>query len=335
MPATYSTSLRFELQETGTNLNLWGGKLNTAISRVDDSVAGWLTKALTADYTLTTANGSADEARMAMLKFTGTGAFTVTIPAVSKRYDIWNACTGILTVSNGSASVTIQPGEKVAVMTDGGANIARIQPTDFGSARITSVGTPTANTDAVTKLYADNLAFTANAGILPGQGGNSGKFLTTDGTTASWGYAVTIGAGLATVANDTLTVSSASATQVRTGTSTTVALTPGDTYNALAEVTLTYAATVANDMATYINAVVTMAGNATLGNPTNPKVGQTGRIRLVQDGTGSRTLAYGTSWKFANGLAPTLSTTAGAVDFLDYEVVTSTFIRASLSRAWA
>src|SRR4051812_45956366 len=127
MPSSYSTSLRFELQATGENISTWGIRLDSALSRVDDAIAGWTTKALVADYALTTANGSADEARSGMLKFTGTGSYTVTIPAVSKRYDIWNALTGVLTVSNGSASVALQTGEKVSVINDGGANIARVQ----------------------------------------------------------------------------------------------------------------------------------------------------------------------------------------------------------------
>lgn len=46
---------------------------------------------------------------------------------------------------------------------------------------------PTVDLHASTKKYVDDTAFAANAGILPGQGGNSGKYLTTNGTTASWG----------------------------------------------------------------------------------------------------------------------------------------------------
>lgn len=186
MPSSYTTSLRFELQFTGENVNLWGDKLNAVITKVDAATSGFVAKALTGAYALTTANGGADEASKAMLKFTGAGAFTVTLPAVSKRYDVWNACSGDLVVTNGSASVTVKAGEVVSLVTDGGASIARVQPTDFGSARITSVGAPTSNSDAATKLYVDNAAFTANAGILPGQVGNAGRYLTTDGTTASW-----------------------------------------------------------------------------------------------------------------------------------------------------
>ena len=49
------------------------------------------------------------------------------------------------------------------------------------------------------------------------------------------------------------------------------------------------------------NFTVTLAGNRTLDNPTNCVAGQVGSIFVVQDGTGSRTLAYGTSWDFPGG----------------------------------
>jgi hypothetical protein len=47
---------------------------------------------------------------------------------------------------------------------------------------------------------------------------------------------------------------------------------------------------------------------------------------LVQDGTGSRTLSFGTYYDFAGGTAPTISTTAAAVDRIDYIVRTATSI---------
>lgn len=187
MPSSYTASLRFTRQATGEGLNIWGDVLNGGVvTLIDFAQAGWVTKVLTGNYTLATANGMSDEARAAMLKFTGVGPFTVTIPAVSKRYDVWNGCFGVLTITNGSASVAIQPGEVVSIATDGGANLSRVQPTDFGGSRITSVGSPLNAGDVATKQYADNLAFTANAGILPGQAGNAGRFLTTDGAVASW-----------------------------------------------------------------------------------------------------------------------------------------------------
>lgn len=92
--------------------------------------------------------------------------------------------------------------------------------------------------------------------------------------------------------------------------------------------TLTDAATVAVDMSLSCNFVVTLGGNRTLGNPTNAVAGQSGSIFVIQDSTGSRTLAYSSNWKFAGGTAPTLSTTANAVDRIDYIVRSSTNIQA-------
>lgn len=88
-------------------------------------------------------------------------------------------------------------------------------------------------------------------------------------------------------------------------------------------VTLTDQATVAVDMALGNNFELTLGGNRTLGAPTNVVAGQSGVIRVVQDGTGSRTLAYNSAWKFPGGTAPTLTTTASAVDLLCYYVETS------------
>lgn len=93
-----------------------------------------------------------------------------------------------------------------------------------------------------------------------------------------------------------------------------------------APVTITDAATIALDLATFVDGSVTLAGNRTLGNPTNTQNGRTGCIYIIQDGTGSRTLAYASNWKFPGGTAPTLTTTAAAVDVLCYKVRTSTFI---------
>ena len=64
---------------------------------------------------------------------------------------------------------------------------------------------------------------------------------------------------------------------------------------------------------------VTLGGNRTLANPTSPYGdGQEILVRVIQDGTGSRTLAYGTNYRFFGGALPVLSTTAGDVDYLKF-----------------
>jgi len=68
---------------------------------------------------------------------------------------------------------------------------------------------------------------------------------------------------------------------------------------------------------------LTLTASTTLGNPTNPVDGQVIRVRVIQDGTGSRTLAYGTAYDFGAAGAPTLSTGASKVDILGFEYVAS------------
>ena len=94
---------------------------------------------------------------------------------------------------------------------------------------------------------------------------------------------------------------------------------------------LTDASSIATDLALSNNFSVTLAGNRTLANPTNTVAGQSGSIFITQDGTGSRTLAFGTNFKFVAGTAPTLSTAASSIDRIDYVVAEATKIHAVAS----
>ncbi len=91
-------------------------------------------------------------------------------------------------------------------------------------------------------------------------------------------------------------------------------------------VALTDAATVSINLSQGNNFTLTLGGNRTLGAPSNVTAGQSGVIVVTQDGTGSRTLAYNSIYKFAGGTAPTLTTTASAVDVLAYYVESSSRI---------
>ena len=92
--------------------------------------------------------------------------------------------------------------------------------------------------------------------------------------------------------------------------------------------TLTPGTTVTPDLAVSNNFTLTPAQNTTIANPTNITAGQSGSIFIVQDGTGSRTAAWGSYWDFAAGTAPTLTTTAAGVDRVDYIVRSATSIHA-------
>lgn len=106
-------------------------------------------------------------------------------------------------------------------------------------------------------------------------------------------------------------------------------------FDASAPVSVAYAASIALDFATGINFdIAALTGALTLANPTNAKIGQSGRIRIPQDATGGRIIAYGSWFKMAGG-PQALSVPANTVDELFYYVRDATTIEATLSRAFS
>ncbi|HYE38224.1 hypothetical protein [Methylocaldum sp.] len=204
MPSSATTRNRFEKQAAGENLNTWGApKLNTVFDLIDASLDGWTSFALSGTKTLTSTNYASDESRARCLNVSsGTGG-TVTIPAVEKVYLVRNASSGdVIITTGGSTNATVKTGEVRWVISDG-TDCLLAKYTDLGGDKLTNVGTPTADADACTKAYADNLALSAASGNLPGQEGNAGYFLTTNGTSASWAAAMAATNNLSELTNTT------------------------------------------------------------------------------------------------------------------------------------
>ena len=107
-----------------------------------------------------------------------------------------------------------------------------------------------------------------------------------------------------------------------------VALTGGAAANITA---LSDGATITIDMATACHHSVTLGGNRTFAAPSNQAVGQAGSIFITQDGSGSRTAAFNSAFKFVGGTAPTLTTTASATDRIDYIIKSSNVIHCAVS----
>jgi hypothetical protein len=83
------------------------------------------------------------------------------------------------------------------------------------------------------------------------------------------------------------------------------------------EATLVDGANISWNLNTGQTATVVLAGNRVLDNPTNMKAGATYILRVVQDGTGTRTLTYGLAYKWPAGVAPVLTAgSGGAVDLI-------------------
>lgn len=205
MPSSYSSSFRLNYQAPGDNLNTWGTILNNGVFQLlEDALAGAVTQALSGSLILTSVNGATDQARCLALNITGGSGGTITAPGVKKLYFVRNASSGAVVVTTGAgATATFAAGDVGFCYSPDGTNFYRTTVTTaFGGAILTGVGTPSAATDAATKGYVDGVAFTMAGGSLPGQSGNAGKSLITNGTVASWGIPTLTTSDLTDYASD-------------------------------------------------------------------------------------------------------------------------------------
>ena len=311
MASTYTTRLRFEKQGDGENPNSWGDILNqNVIDLIDEAVAGYVVVSVSSvPVTLSENNGSVDQSRNASLEFAGvlTANVTITIPSHEKTYFLRNVVTGSFDVymKTASGSSYTVPKQNTFVACDG-TNIHQI---DFP----VSIS-----------------AFTVNQlTVVSAVSGTDAKFATgtfsTNITTPK--VSATTSLAIATSGVDRINVDS----NGNVGFGTSIPIKQLEiTKSARAHiVSLTDVSTsIAIDFNVAQNFAIQLVGNRTFGNPSNCAAGQTGSIFIEQNVSGGKTLSFGGNWKFANGEAPTLTTTASAVDRLDYIVYTSTAIHA-------
>ena len=114
MTTTYSPSLKLALIGTGDQSGTWGQTTNTNLGTLlEQAITGVTAISLQgiSSYTLTNYNGTSDDARNAVLIFTGTpsAAPTITAPAQNKVYVVVNNTTTPLTMvaSGGVTSLVI------------------------------------------------------------------------------------------------------------------------------------------------------------------------------------------------------------------------------------
>lgn len=127
MASTYSSNLRLELIGTGEQQGTWGATTNTNLGTLlEQAICGYESIPVTdgADTTLTTANGSSDQARNMTLNLTGalTADRNVICPAIEKIYIVKNATSGGFAVTfkvSGQTGVSIPNGSTVIVYVDG------------------------------------------------------------------------------------------------------------------------------------------------------------------------------------------------------------------------
>ena len=158
MTTAYTSLLGLALPVTGELSGTWGDTVNNSItSLLDSAVAG--TQTLTADTTLTTTTGAANQSRQAILLCSPASAnITITAPAQSKIYTVINT-SGTYTVTvrgvGPTTGVTLGVSEK-AVVAWNGSDFVKISNTtgDGTFANLTVTGNTTlgnADTDTITQ----------------------------------------------------------------------------------------------------------------------------------------------------------------------------------------
>jgi hypothetical protein len=180
MPSTYSPSLRIELIGDGEQDGIWGQTTNNNLgSLLEQAIAGITTVDVTAgNLTLTSYNGTVDEARSAVLIVNGSNAVTrnITIPNEPKVYIVTNNTTQTVAIKTSSGTAfNCLTGTQASIYCDGndgvfGASTSTAAYNTFVNPLITGIretttivaspATGTINFDTLTQAV---LYYTSNA----------------------------------------------------------------------------------------------------------------------------------------------------------------------------
>jgi hypothetical protein len=177
MTTSYTPILQLALPATGELNGSWGDVVNNNItSMVEQAIAGLATinTWTAASHTLTTANGTTDEARCAVLECSGVpgAAASVICPAFSKIYIIKNAVTGgyAVTLKTASGTGISVPNGTTAVLYCDGTNVVSgstyMASLVAGAIDNTPIGATTPSTGAFTTLSATSVT---DSGLTSGR----------------------------------------------------------------------------------------------------------------------------------------------------------------------
>lgn len=162
---TYSQSLKLTLIGDGEEAGTWGGTTNTNLGTLlEQAITGVQTIPMSnADVTLTSIDGTADQARNAVLVVTGTNAAVrdIIAPLVNKQYLVINNTTGGFAINiraSSGFSVSIPNGASVFVYCNGTNFYSAQQSYTTGNFTVGGNLTVTGNTNAAAATFTGNVA---------------------------------------------------------------------------------------------------------------------------------------------------------------------------------
>lgn len=313
MSTTTTVNYGFIKPAPGTEKDVWGPYLNTNADNIDTQIKNRQNEAAAK---LPLAGGTLTGKLILIAGVAGNAPLNVpqgVAPTTPVNGDFWSTSAAFFGRINGA---TVQ----LATSADLTAGLATKANTSHSHAQ-----------SDVTNLTADlalkaPLASPALTGTPTAPTATAGTSTTQLATTAFVGAAVAAGSGL----------SAATAAEIFAGTVNTKAVTPNNAALANNEVAVADGATITIPFDQGINfAVGALAGNRTLAASglAAALVGRSGFIKFTQDATGSRTLnSSGATWKNINAEDIILSTTANAVDYVFYTILSTTTVLLSIAR---
>jgi hypothetical protein len=375
MSSTYTSRINLELQADGENANTWGQRLNNnVIQLVDDAVAAYTTISIgSASYTLTNNDGATDEARSAILEFTGvvSTSINVIIPSQSKFYLVRDKTTrandaSYVLQTAGNAGISPDVSSRGVYFCDG-TNIHTLNAAGLGLGTVASfdvtdtsiVGKADVNgvVSAATAITIDNTSTGGGAAVSIRAGWTvhgTSVLASTHVVTRDSATQITVNAAQY-IADDTVLtfkkpvsatqipdVSAADARYVRVSTTDTIRgakiYTSIATFNApvaTPAVAVSYPGSLTLDFATGNTFIVSLsANNCSVNTPSNATAGQSGSIYFIQNVSGNHTVAFGNAWRFPEASAPSNSTSVSSVDLVVYNVRSATTIDAVMLKSF-
>jgi hypothetical protein len=376
MSSTYTSRIKLELQADGENANTWGQRLNNnVIQLVDDAVAAYTTISIgSASYTLTNNNGATDEARSAILEFTGvvSTSINVIIPSQSKFYIVRDKTTrandaSYVLQTAGNAGISPDVSSRGVYFCDG-TNIHTLNAAGLGLGTVASFDV----TDTSIVGKADVNVAVSNSAVITVDNTSTGGGVAPVTIQAGWtvhgtsveasthvvsrdsATQITVNAAQYIADNTVLTfkkpvsatqipdVSAADARYVRVSTTDTIRgakiYTSIATFNApvaTPAVAVSYPGSLTLDFATGNTFIVSLsANNCSVNTPSNATAGQSGSIYFIQNVSGNHTVAFGNAWRFPEASAPSNSTSVSAVDLVVYNVRSATTIDAVMLKSF-
>lgn len=123
MADTPSSILLLRLQSTGSNTNLWGGYLNTALQMLEQASKGYQALVVSGDATISWTNyATGNVGACARLKLTGSpaAACTLTLPSYQNFLSVENTTSVAVTLKcSGGTGVSIAAGGRALLYCDG------------------------------------------------------------------------------------------------------------------------------------------------------------------------------------------------------------------------